>query len=245
VERDNRDEGYGVWCEQVAQENAAGGGSNARTADSPSPLPHRRGFDSNAGSPDQRLENKTMKPTLPAVLGLIAGHFCGALAGPSETVTRTFYLTGVECGACVYLVQLSASERRGVLKAEVEQTADSYANVTFDPGLVSEHQIAQAIREAMPLHGAPYLARLKVRVGDSGKHAAAVDLLFQQWRGLVECEWLDRSKGELMVHFQPLDTRATQTAAAGWSATQFRAALKAGLPPDVAVTFVEERPPGF
>ena len=209
----------------------------------PFAAPREAGRD--AASPNERVEKKTMKRTLPAVLLLVAGHFCGALAGPSEIVTRTFYLTGVECGACVYLVQLSASERRGVLKADVEQTAESYANVTFDPRLVSEHQIAQAIREAMPLHGAPYLARLKVRVGDSGKHAAALDLLFQQWRGLVECEWLDRSKGELMVHFQPLETRATQTAVAGWSAAQFRAALKAGLPPGVPIAFVEERPPAF
>ncbi len=186
-----------------------------------------------------------MRLTLPILLLLAGGHFSGTLAEPPGTVTRTFYVTGVECGACVYLVQLSASERKGVVKADVVQTADNYANVTFDPRLVSEHQIAQAIREAMPLHGAPYLARLKVRVGEYARHAAALDVLFQQWRGLVQCEVLDRSKGELMVHFLPLETGASQVGPGGWSADQFRAALKTGLPVGVAVEFVHEKIPGF
>lgn len=187
-----------------------------------------------------------MRFTLPTLLLLAAGQFSGTLAEPVGTVTRTFYVTGVECGACVYLVQLSASERKGVVKADVVQTAENYANVTFNPRLVSEHQIAQAIREAMPLHGAPYLARLKVRVGEYARHAAALDALFQQWGGLVQCEVLDRSKGELMVHFLPLETRASQTGPGGWSAEQLRAALRTGLPAGATVEFVVEKPePGL
>ena len=186
-----------------------------------------------------------MRFTLP-VLFLLAACCCSEVsAGPPGSVTRTFYVTGIECGACIYLVQLSASERKGVLKADVEQTADSYANVTFDPLLVSEHQIAQAIREAMPLHGSPYQARLKVRVGQYAKHAAAVALLFERWRAWVRCEVLDEGKGELLVHFLPLQTGSAQTGATGWSAAVFREALQTGLPAGVPVEFVEEKPPAF
>jgi copper chaperone CopZ len=186
-----------------------------------------------------------MKFTLSVLLLLAAGWFSENQAGPPGSVTRTFYVTGVECGACVYLVQLSASERKGVVKADMEQTADSYANVTFDPRLVSEHQIAQAIREAMPVHGARYLARLKLRVGQYAKHAAAVALLFERWRDLVRCEVLDQSKGELMVHFLPLETASTQSGAVGWSAAKLQAALQANLPAGVTVEFVEEKPSAF
>ena len=186
-----------------------------------------------------------MRLILSTFLLLASGWFSDNHAGSPGAVTRTFYVTGVECGACVYLVQLSASERKGVLKADVEQTADSYANVTFDPRLVSEHQIAQAIREAMPLHGPPYLARLKLRVGQYAKHAAAVASLFERWRDWVQCEVLDRTKGELMVHFLPLEAGAAQNGASGWSAAKLRAALQTSLPAGVSVEFVEEKPPGF
>jgi len=186
-----------------------------------------------------------MRFTLPVLL-LLAACCCSEVsAGPPGSVTRTFYVTGIECGACIYLVQLSASERKGVLKADVEQTADSYANVTFDPLLVSEHQIAQAIRGAMPLHGAPYLARLKIRVGQYAKHAPSVALLFERWRDLVRLEVLDPSKGELLVNFLPLETGSAQTAAPGWNTAEFRTALQDGLPAGVTVEIVEEKPPSF
>jgi copper chaperone CopZ len=183
-----------------------------------------------------------MRFTLLLLLLVATGGFSKTHAAPPGPVTRTFYVTGVECGACVYLVQLSASERKGVLKAEVEQTADSYANVTFDPGIVSEHQIAQAIREAMPLHGAPYLARLKMRVGQYAVHAAAVALVFERWRDLVRWEVLDEAKGELLVHFLPLETGPAQTGAVGWSTVELLRALQGGLPDGVTVKFVEEKP---
>ena len=163
-------------------------------------------------------------------------------AGDSAVLTRTFYVAGVECGACVYLVQVAASECKGVLKADVVQTVDNYANVTFDPRLISEHQIAQAIRDAMPLHGTPYLARLKLRVGEYSKHAAALDALFQKWRDWVRWEVLDAAKGEMGVHFLPLQTAPAGTGPGGWSTQQFQSALTAALPTGVSVQFIEEKP---
>jgi copper chaperone CopZ len=186
-----------------------------------------------------------MRSVFSLFLLLAGGLFFETRAEPPLSVTRTFYVTGVECGACVYLVQLAASECKGVLRADVEQTADSYANVTFDPRLVSEQQIAQSIRGAMSLHGAPYLARLKIRVAEYAKHAAAMGLLFEQWRELVQCEVLDAAKGELMVHLLPLKVEASLGGAAGWSGTQFFAALKSGLPAAAVVEFAEEKAPGL
>jgi hypothetical protein len=42
--------------------------------------------------------------------------------------------------------------------------------VSYDPKLVSEHQIAQAVREAPGLHGMPYIATMKVRVPGFSQH---------------------------------------------------------------------------
>ncbi len=165
------------------------------------------------------------------------------LADESGAVTRTFYVTGVECGACVYLVQLSASECKGVLKADVVQTADNFANVTFNPRMVSEHQIAQAIRDAMPLHGTPYLARLKVRVDGYSKHAAALDALFQNWRHWVQWEVVDAGKGELVVHFLPLELNAPRSGPVGWSVSEFREALRSVLPTGAQIECTEEKTP--
>ncbi len=50
-----------------------------------------------------------------------------------QTITRTFYVTGVECGSCVYVVQQSVSETKGVSDVTLVQMVDNYAKVTFDP----------------------------------------------------------------------------------------------------------------
>lgn len=55
---------------------------------------------------------------------------------------------------------------KGIQDVTVVQIIDNYANVTFDPAVVSDQQIAQAVREAYPLHGMPYLATLKLSVTD-------------------------------------------------------------------------------
>jgi copper chaperone CopZ len=181
-----------------------------------------------------------MKFTLHCLLLFSALPLSALRAESPASVIRTFYVSGVECGACVYLVQLSASECKGVLKAEVGQAAEGIAQITFDPRIVTEHQIAQAIRDTMSLHGAPYLVRLRVRVGEYAKHAEAVEALFQKWRDLVRCEVLDRNKGDLLVHFLPLESGAAKNGKSGWSGVQFLQALQAGLPPEVVLQFLEE-----
>jgi hypothetical protein len=86
----------------------------------------------------------------------------------------------------------------------VVQVIDSFANVTFDPQLVSEHQIAQAVREAYPLHGMPYLATLKLRLPDYAKHAAKADAVLTRWKDWITVKRVDQTKGEFEIHFLPL-----------------------------------------
>lgn len=152
----------------------------------------------------------------------------------------TFYVSGVECGSCVYIVQQSISETKGVADAAVVQMIDAYANVVFDPKVSSEHQIAQAVREALPIHGKPYLATLKLHVPDYAKHAAKVDGLFARWKDWVELETVDKSKGELLIHFHELRIDPKKTGPQGWSLAQFAAAMKSPKPKGLGLDFTVE-----
>lgn len=152
----------------------------------------------------------------------------------------TFYVSGVECGSCVYIVQQSISETKGVADATVLQMIDAYANVAFDPKKVSEHQIAQAVREALPIHGKPYLATLKLHVPDYAKHAAKVEGLFARWKDWVELETVDKSKGELLIHFHELRIDPKKTGPQGWSLAQFAAAMKSPAPNGLGLDFTVE-----
>lgn len=152
-----------------------------------------------------------------------------SLLHAGESVTRTFYVTGVECGSCVYAVQQSVGETKGVSDVAVVQVIDSFANVTFDPQVVSEHQIAQAVREAYPLHGMPYLATLKLRLPDYAKHAAKADAVLTRWKDWITVKPVDQAKGELEIHFLPLKADEKKAGPKGWSLAEFSAALKTGL----------------
>ena len=144
----------------------------------------------------------------------------------TQPVTRTFYVSGVECGSCVYAVQQSVTETKGVADVTVVQLIDSIANVTFDPKVATDQQIAQAVREAYPLHGMPYLATLKLRMPGYARHAAKVDGLFAAWKQSVKMEVTDKAKGELVVHFLPLEVDAKKTAPQGWSLALLTEATK-------------------
>ncbi len=179
-------------------------------------------------------------------LGFLISGFGNDSAAPpvgSAPVTRTFYVTGVECGACVYLVQMAASECGGVLKAEVFQAADNFANITFDPRIVSEQQIAQAIRDGMPLHGTPYLSRLRLRINGYAEHFSAVEQLFQRWRDSIQYEVVDRTKGEVLLQFLPMRKTDGPEVASGWDFRSFEAAFKAAFPSEMKLEVVEEKTP--
>lgn len=160
-----------------------------------------------------------------------------AVCAADPVVTRIFYVSGVECGSCVYMVQQSIGETKGVEDVQVVQIIDNYAQVTFNPKRVSDHQIAQAVRDAIPLHGTPYLATLRVKIPDYAQHKAAVDNVFMGWKGSVTLVPSLELKDEFTIHFEPLKADAKKAEPQGWSLAAFTEAMK-GL--GVGFTFIQE-----
>lgn len=151
-----------------------------------------------------------MTKVISVLLAALSLGFLSAISSAAElpkarTTTMTFYVSGVECPSCVYVVCNSVTNLDGVTDVSLVQL-DGYANVTFDPGRVSPHQIAQAIFDTIGLHGSPYLATLVIRVPDyaKGGNAAKVDEIFSKSSKQVKLTLLDRAAGEFTVRFLPL-----------------------------------------
>jgi copper chaperone CopZ len=180
-----------------------------------------------------------MKPLLTALTLAIIAHAAVAADKP-QTITRTFYVSGIACGSCVYMVQQSIAETKGVKDVTVVQVIDNYANVTFDPKVVSDHQIAQAVREAYPLHGMPYLATLKLRIPEYAKNATKVDAVLARWKNAIKAEVADKAKGEILIHFEPLQVDESKTQPQGWNLAQFTEALQSPAPKGLGLSFTLE-----
>jgi copper chaperone CopZ len=142
---------------------------------------------------------------------------------PAKTV---FVVSGLECGSCVYMVQHQLSQTPGIVEVEVLQGLEGYANVNYDPKLVSEHQIAQAVREAPGLHGMPYIATMKLRVPGFSQHATKVKSLFEKWKPSIELVIWDAHAGELIVNFAELKKDAKGVLPRGWSLSQLAEGLQ-------------------
>lgn len=144
-------------------------------------------------------------------------------AAPAKAV---FFVSGLECGSCVYMVQNQLSQTPGIAKVEVLQGIDGFACVNYDPKLISEHQIAQAVREAPGLHGMPYIATMKLRVPGFSQHSAKVKALFETWKPSIELVVWDEHAGELIVNFQELKKDAKSAFLRGWSLAQLTKGLQ-------------------
>ncbi len=160
------------------------------------------------------------------------------IAKPKPT-TLTFYVAGVECPSCVYSVNYSISQLKSVSDVTAGQFIENYANVTFDPKVVSIHQIAQAVTEAAPLHGVPYQATMKLFIPDYAKeqNSRKVDALFAKWKALVEVETVDRATGEFLIHFQPLKMDAKKAGPQGLTLDELTAALSDPAPKGLGMSF--------
>lgn len=125
---------------------------------------------------------------------------------PEKPVTLTFYITGMECPGCAYNVTNSLNDVKGFVEARIDSLLDGYANITFDDHKASVHQIAHAVAEAYPLHGKPYDAALKIRVPDyaKGDNEARVNGALSKLKDAIAVIVEDKSKGLLLVRFQPL-----------------------------------------
>lgn len=137
-----------------------------------------------------------------------------------------FTISGLECGSCVYMVQYQLSQTPGIAEVEVLQGLEGYASVSYDPKLVSDHQIAQAVRETPGLHGTPYIATMKLRVPGLFQHEAQVKSLFEKWKPSIELVIWDAHAGELIVNFAELKKDAKGVFPRGWSLSQLDAGLK-------------------
>ncbi|MCP5560810.1 MAG: heavy-metal-associated domain-containing protein [Verrucomicrobiaceae bacterium] len=173
-----------------------------------------------------------------AVLCLTSTAFAEDAAPTQKT---TFYVSGIECGSCVYAVYQSVSETKGVSAVAVVQRIDNYANVTFDPRAITEHQIAQAVRDSYALHGMPYLATLKLHLPDYASNSAKVEAVFARWKDLVKLECADATKGDLEIHFLPLKEDEKKKGPQGWSLAQLTAALQNPAPEGLGLKFTVEK----
>ncbi len=162
-----------------------------------------------------------------------------------KPTTLTFYVGGVECPSCVYSVNYSISQLKSVSDVTAGQFIENYANVTFDPKVVSIHQIAQAVTEAAPLHGVPYVATMKLFIPDYAKeqNSRKVDALFARWKALVEVETVDRAAGEFILRFQPLKFDEKKPGPQGFKHEELLQALQSPAPQGLGlkVRLVEEK----
>ena len=189
---------------------------------------------------------KRIIPLFPLSLLCLGLLSCDALSDaptpPAAKEVRTFYIQGLECGGCVYMVQHALSETKGVLSHEVVQSLDSYAIVSFDPARLSEHRVAQTVREAMPVHGTPYLPSLRLRVDAFAQCAPILEAVLAKFKHLVRLEVLRPDRGEVALHFLPLEAEKTPVsptahAPKGWSSADLREALDQAGPAGQAIRY--------
>lgn len=178
-------------------------------------------------------------------LFLIPAAGAAADPGPAKptATTLTFYVAGVECPACVFSVNDSVRRLDGVEEVIDGQNNANFINVTFDPEKVSAHQIAQAVTDAFPLHGAPYVATMRLVVPGYGEggNAEKVAAVFAKWKDWIDLEAAKPGKGELVVRFHPLANGDEKASVRGWDHVALSAALAQALPSGTKVTWMSEK----
>lgn len=168
-----------------------------------------------------------LHPIKHLLLWLLAGATARADA---PSVSRSYRLLGVECGGCVYMVELALRETKGVTSVEVTQGVECRATVTYNPLLVGDHRVAQAVREATPIHDEPYTAQLKLRIRGYPEQAAAVHSVFERWKDSVSIAVLDPDKGDLLLSFLPLKIGSRSEGHTGWSLSLWAEAARNSPP---------------
>jgi copper chaperone CopZ len=153
-------------------------------------------------------------------------------------VTLTFLISGMECGGCTAMISQSVNQVKGVTNVDLE-IIGGCGNISFDTHVASAHQIAQAIADALPVHGKPFAAALRFRVPDYAKegNAAKVDAVFAKRKGWVEVEAVDRAKGEFVAHFLPLKIDEKKPGPQGWNPGHFGHAIHDPSPKGLGLAF--------
>lgn len=162
---------------------------------------------------------------LPAAFAILLSFALHAAEKPAPA-KAVFVISGLECGSCVYMVQTQLTQTRGISEVEVLQGVEGFARVSYDPKVITEHQIAQSVRDTSALHGMPYIASMKLRVPGFSKHAVEVKALFEAWKPFIALEVWNEREGELIVNFTELERDAKFVLPRGWSLSQLEAGLK-------------------
>ncbi len=139
-------------------------------------------------------------------------------AGKRPPVIVTYYLSGIDDAKERDALRAALEKVKSVSKVVVAAQGE-YVAVAFDSHVVSYHQVAQAIVEAVP--GKKYAPRLKLHVPDYAKNdnAPRVDAIFNAKRlnQRVRIEVADKAKGEFVLHFLPLQLDATPSEPQGFN----------------------------
>jgi len=171
------------------------------------------------------------------LLWILAGT---TVRADAPSVCRSYRLLGVECGGCVYMVEHALRETKGVTAVEVSQGVECRATVTYNPLLLGDHKVAQAVREATPIHGEPYTAQLKLRIRDYAEHAAALHAVFERWKDSVSLAVLDADKGDLLLSFLPLKIGSRSEGPTGWSLSLWAEAARNSMPRQISWELPQE-----
>jgi len=161
--------------------------------------------------------SRVLSALLSAVL-VMAGCLITTVAAedPSDayqphTPTLLFYLSNVTGPEDAEAIRVSVQKLASVKKINAD-AARGLVQVRFDSHVVSFHQVAQAIAAAGATLGKKYDPRLKIRVPEYAQpgNAAKVDAIFagKRLNQRVKIEPVDKTKGDFIVHFLPLQIPA-------------------------------------
>src|SRR6266571_3586762 len=106
---------------------------------------------------------------IPALLVLLTGAPIVS-AAPSSTrgEKTTLTIKGMTCGGCVATVKLKLKKTKGVLVYEVSLEKGE-ADVTYDPALTCQEEIADAVSET------GFTTTVKTRAGSDGRKGGGVE----------------------------------------------------------------------
>ncbi len=175
---------------------------------------------------------------------LAAALLSAHAADKGKPIETTFYITEVKCASCAAAIDESLRKLPTVTKVEDLSQSTGYAIITFDPAVVSHHQIAQAVFAADPVHGDPYVATLKFTIPDYAKadNAAKVDALLAQHKSQVRAELKNKARREFLLTFEPLRPDNTKKGPPGWTLETFRASITEPAPKGLGLTLTLASP---
>lgn len=183
---------------------------------------------------------RILLPTLlaAALLPALAADKAKPAAAKGAPINATFYITEVKCSSCASSIDESLRKLPTVTKVDDLSENTGFAIITFDPAVISHHQVAQAVFAAAPVHGDPYVATLKFSIPDyaNGDNAAKVDAVFAKHKSDVRVELKNKARGEFLLSFEPLRADGKK-GPQGWTLDAFRAAIAEPAPKGLGLAF--------